>query len=104
MRSLLAVFAVCAVLVGCSDGGHPAAIGVGVESAPAQIPIATPSTERCEPGTTRECHVHYVLDNGYRYCPPDVELCRPDGLGYYPCGSQALQLDGGYAPRDAGAE
>jgi hypothetical protein len=108
MRSIqlaVALAAACSFLFGCSGGDRPAAVQSDVGSpAAAHESVASPSTEACEPGSTRTCNLHIVGEDGYRYCPQDVEVCRPDGTGYFPCGSQQILPDGGYVARDAGAD
>jgi hypothetical protein len=91
------------VVMGCSSAestsDRPAPSGGnGGESS-----VAAPRNDDapvCVPGSTRDCNQHFVGADGYKYCPPSFELCRPDGFGWYECGAWQ-RVDGGFAPARA---
>jgi len=96
-RSLRRAFAVTAVsAAACGPADRPP---VGSD------PVSTVSesvgpTQVCELGTWRECHVHYVDEDGREQCPASIAYCRPDGYDWYPCGEYTMGDAGVPVPRD----
>jgi hypothetical protein len=71
-------------------------------NAPSDVaPPSAAAAEVCAPGTTRSCMLREVTEDGYKYCHEDFELCRPDGLAFYPCGAY-VATDSGYRERRPG--
>ncbi len=98
-------FISAALVWGCSSGA-PRPEPVDQAPIPANAPsdVAPPSAaaaEVCAPGTTRSCMLREVTEDGYKYCHEDFELCRPDGLAFYPCGAY-VATDSGYRERRPG--
>ena len=86
-------------MFGCSGADRPPPSSVDTSPSIA-TPTATPvNHDPCQPGTWRECRMHYVDADGQAQCPMDVELCREDGAGYYDCGTWVNGADGKPAAR-----
>ena len=98
LASLFIVIA-AALAVGaaaCSGSDHPGPAGdTSDEFAAATEPLTgaeLPGTHRfhCVPLSSRECRIYYRDSGGNLHCPPDIDLCRPDGTGYLGCGAYSV--------------
>ena len=95
-------FSCISFMFGCSGSpDRPPPSTVDTTNSTATPNAAVANHDPCEPGTWRECRMHYVDADGQAQCPMDVELCREDGAGYYDCGTWVTGADGTPTPRSA---